>query len=118
MSAPNTITTDFCVGTWNLECLQVRFTYGKSFRFVDYQKVAIDITGDDFSMEIKDALGGVVETLTVGGGITISDTNKLSIIIGSLTTDVAGVYRHRLVWTRPMTGEVVPALSGKIVVKP
>jgi len=96
--------------------LKVGFSYAFEIEFKDQDGV-IDITGDTFSMPVKNALGVVVATLTLGSGLQLGATAEILVIqIESPITDAAGTYTYVLSWTRPATSEEIPAMVGVIKV--
>lgn len=118
LSCTSVIDTDLTAGTWNISGLRVGFEYAvPPLYFKDQDGVEIDITGDDFEMLVYDSTGALVDTLTVGGGITIIADNQLDIVIGAPTTDTVGRYTFDLVWTRPLTSWNAPVLSGYLTVR-
>ena len=110
------INTKFCPVTWNLTCLNVGYTYSDEITFKDQAGAAIDISSDDFSMEVYDEAATLVHTNTIGSGLEIIGTNKLRVTIGAPVTDNFGTYTHKIIWTRVSTGENFPVMAGKIVV--
>jgi len=112
-----TDTSDFCPGVMNLSCLYVGFSYPDTWEFKDGAGAEIDITNDDFELEVYDSTLTLIHTLEIGTGLTVDDTNKLHILIGAPVTDEAGTYTHRLIRTEDATGARYPVIVGKIIVK-
>lgn len=111
------ITTNFKAPLWEWVGMLVGYTYPKTAIFKDKLNVDIDITADDFSLEIKDSTGTTVDTLTLTSGLEIADTNKLNILVGSPVTDTAGTYTGILVWTRTATGGITPCINFTFLVE-
>ena len=111
---------DFCPGTINLLCLKEGFSYPDEWAFTDELGAVIDISADDFEFVITDALGIVVDTLTLGTiattGLEFITPNKLKFLIGAPTTTTAGTYTYELIITEPGGGRY-PWFAGRIVVK-
>lgn len=112
-------TLSFCAGTLNLTCLKVgAYAYRAKLTFINRASgEEIDITADDFVMYVLDSDGVLVDTLTIGDGLTIEADNILYIVIESPITDAAGTYTHQIDWSPVSTGLPFPAFTGKIVVK-
>ena len=87
------------------------YIYRKTAIFLDGSEDPINITSDNFSMEIFDSENNLVTTLNLGTELIVVGTNKLNILVGPPTTDVAGTYSGVLVWTRDSTGEIIPILN-------
>ena len=96
--------------------MRTGYTYVKTALFVDSLEAAITITSDDFEMEILDSDGNVADTLSVGSGLAIVAPNKLNISVGSPVTNSAGIYTGTLVWTRALTGGVVPIIDFTFII--
>lgn len=112
------ITIDFCPPTVDFECLRVGLSFPFEFTFKNRRTGAeIDITGDTFSLIVKDSAAATVETMTVGSGLTIIADGVLQGVFSSPTTDTAGRYTYELIWTIPETGGIIPAAAGRIIVK-
>lgn len=110
------INVSHCPGKVNTLCLFVGSTKKQSYSF-NNGGTEIDITGDSFSMVIKNG-GTTVATLTVGSGLAISGTNTLIATYTAPVTADDGVYNYILDWSRASTGESFPVLTGVIEVKP
>jgi len=113
--------TDNCPATWNWDCQIVGFTYRQtvSFRNSDGSTPAPDVSGDGFTMVVKNAAGTTVATLTVGSGIAYgANDNEITVTVGSPITATAGIYTYLLSWQRASTGENLPVFVGKIEVQP
>lgn len=113
------ITTDFKAPLWEW-CGMLAgggYIYVKTAVFKDGSEVAIDITADTFSLEIKDSDGTVVDTLTLGAGLTVVSTNKLNIAAGPPVTDTADTYTGVLVWTRASTTAVIPTIMFTFLIE-
>lgn len=93
------------------------YVYVKTSIFKDGSEDAIDITSDTFSLEIKDSAGNVVDTLTLGSGLTVVSTNKLNIAVGPPVTDTADTYMGVLVWTRASTTAVIPTIMFTFLIE-
>jgi hypothetical protein len=110
--------TKYYPARWNLSGLYVGYTYADELSFVDGKtKAAIDITADSFEWQILDADGTVVDTLTVGDGLTITAPNKLKFLLESPVMDTAGIYTGVMKWTRDETDEVIPLFINFIDVE-
>lgn len=93
------------------------YTYVKTAVFKDGSEVAINITADDFELEILDAAGALVTTLVLGVGLSIVAPNKLNIAVGPPTTTTAGYYTGTLIWTRVSNGAIIPTLNFTFLVE-
>lgn len=113
----NEINVSHCPGEVNTLCLFVGSTKKQSFVFKNQDGTAIPITGDTFTMVIKNG-GTTVATLTIGSGLAISGTNTLIATYTAPVTADDGVYNYILDWSRASTGESFPVLTGVIEVKP
>lgn len=114
-------TLDFGASVLNITNLSVDYTYGAYVDFFSEDGSAMDITGDDFRMEIRNSAGVLVETLTLTGGIAvggleISGTNRLNFKIGTGTTGTAGVYDFKIIIITAAYGDENPIVEGKIKV--
>ncbi len=99
-------------------CTQVNigFDFSKTLTYTDSNKAAINITGFDFVMTVKDELGGstiltlpiVVTNLLTGFYIPSPSTGVLFMQISKADTAItggAGVYPYEIVVTDPDTKE-------------
>jgi len=103
--------------TLNMKGFKVGFTYSDFVIFQNNDRSEKDINTDTFAFVITNAAGTVVETLTLGAGLTIEGLGKLIWLIGTDTTGTAGIYTYELIWTQSDTGAVSPALVGRIIVE-
>jgi len=87
-------------------------------RVIEVEFKTGDISGDTFTAEIKDSAGLVVDTLTIGDGITIGGTTILQLMIEPPVTTNAGRYSLTVIWTEAATGAVGPFSYGFITVIP
>lgn len=93
------------------------YTYVKTAVFKDGSEVAINITADDFELEIFNSAGALVTTLVLGVGLSIVAPNKLNIAVGPPTTTAAGLYTGRLIWTRVSNGSVIPIINFTFLIE-
>jgi len=112
-------TIDFSPGVINFKGLKVGHSFPDEWAFTDDLGAAIDISSFDFDMIIADSTGAVVDTLTLGTvlttGLEYVATNKLKMLIGAPTTNLAGVYTYQLIITEPGGGNY-PWFIGSIPV--
>ena len=110
---------DFAAGIVNFANMKAgNYTYGKQLTFKTKNGSEIDITTDDFEMTVYDIDGVVVDTLTIGDGLTVVPDNKLIVTFRPAVTANAGLYTHEIVWTRTSLALNFPAFIGKITIKP
>jgi len=114
-------TLDFGASVLNITNLSVGYTYGAYVDFFNEDGSAMDITGDDFRMEIRNSAGVLVETLILTGGIAVgglefSGTKRLNFKIGTGTTVTAGVYDFKIIIITAAYGDENPIVEGKIKV--
>ena len=117
MACVNVDTTDYCPGTINVNCIYEGFSYPDEWLFTDVNGDAIDITNDDFSLQIRDDSGTLIQTMGIGTGLSINGPNGLQLLWGAPMTDAAGVYSFRLIWSESATGASYPVVIGRIAVK-
>jgi len=111
------INTDFKAPLWEWCGMLAGYTYVKTAVFKDGLEVAINITADDFELEILDDAGAPVTTLILGVGLSIVSPNRLNIAVGPPTTTAAGYYTGTLIWTRVSNGAVIPILNFTFLVE-
>lgn len=117
-NCPTKITIDFEPPTVDFESLKVGLSYPFEFLFTDKRDgEAINIMSDGFALTVYDSLGAEVEIMTVGTGLTRVAGGILQGVFSSPTTDDAGRYTYKLIWTIPATGAEIPAAAGRIIVK-
>lgn len=103
--------------------MQVGASYADFFDFFEVVNGALqdeDITGDDFTLVVKDSTGATISTLTTGvlltDGLEIEGTNRLNYLIGTGVTGTAGIYTYTLFLNDPSNGSNFPVTVGKIKV--
>lgn len=111
------INTNFKAPLWEWCGMLAGYTYVKTAVFKDGSEVAINITADDFELEILDDAGAPVATLVLGVGLSIVAPNKLNIAVGPPTTTTSGYYTGKLIWTRVSNGSVIPILNFTFLVE-
>lgn len=75
----------------------------------------IDITGDTFDCEIRDAAGNLFLALAIGDGIAITDTNEITLSLEEADTANFNhelTYNYQVNWTNG--GNVLPVGYGPI----
>lgn len=114
----NCLTVSYAPSVYDFTDLFAGFSLPFEFSFSSaVDGSAINIMSDTFELNVYDSLGALVETMTVGTGLTPVSGGILQGIFSSPTTDDAGRYTYLLIWNITDTGARIPAVSGKITVK-
>lgn len=109
------INSDFSVPLWEWCNLRAEnnYVYKKTGVFEDENEDPIVITGDDFVLRIYDNDDTLIDTLTIGNGLEITDDNHLTITVGPPVTDDAETKTGTLDWDKGTTGEFTPFTDFK-----
>jgi hypothetical protein len=112
----NILSKAYCPAVFNMDCLKLGFSYSDKFVFLSKTTGVAppNLTGDTFSMPIKNAAGTTVATLTLGAGLSIGTaTNELKYTITAPITAASGEYTYLLIWSRGGINPV-PIVQGAI----